>query len=89
LDRALQVFGYLKKRDNRRVVVDSRDPIFEGGEDAFSKNYQEELSSAYPDAHEEIDRNVPDPLVDEMEITVFADTDHAHEKSLDDPLRGL
>jgi hypothetical protein len=80
LDRALLVFGYLKNRDNRRIVVDSRDPIFEGGEDAFSKNYQEELSSAYPDAAEEIDRNVPDPLVDEMEITVFADTDHAHDK---------
>jgi hypothetical protein len=80
LDRGLQVFGYLKKRNNRRIVVDSRDPIFEGGEDAFSKNYQDELRSAYPDAHEEIDRNVPHPLVDEMEITVFADTDHAHDK---------
>jgi hypothetical protein len=80
MDRALQVFGYLKRRSNRRIIVDSRDPIFEGGEDAFSKDFEKELASAYPEAAEEVDRKIPDPLVDEMEITVFVDSDHAHDK---------
>jgi hypothetical protein len=80
LERALRVFGYLKKRPNRRTCVDSRDPIFEGGEDDFRKDYQEILRSCYPDAAEEIDRDLPKPLVDEMEITVFVDSDHAHDK---------
>jgi hypothetical protein len=80
LERALRVFGYLKKRNNRRIVIDSRDPILSGGENEFEQDYVEELRSDYPDAREEIDRKLPDPLVDEMEITVFVDSDHTHDK---------
>jgi hypothetical protein len=89
LERALQVFGYLKKRSNRRIVVDSRDPIIEGGDDAFSKDFQEELKSAYPEAFEEIDRNIPNPLVDEMEITVFVGSDHTHDKVTRKSITGI
>ena len=37
LARALCVFGFLKKRPNRRYVVDSRDPILRGGKEALGK----------------------------------------------------
>jgi hypothetical protein len=70
----------VKKWSNRRIIVDSRDPIFKGGEDAFSKNFEKELATADPEAAEEVDRKIPDPLVDEMEITEFVDSDHAHDK---------
>jgi hypothetical protein len=80
LDRVLRVFGYLKKRPNRRIVVDSRDPIYRGGEDALSIDFTKELGTKYPDAVEEIDVNLPEALIDEMEITVFVDSDHAHDK---------
>ena len=40
----------------------------------------EELEKAYPDATEEVDVNVPEPVVEEMEISVFVDSDHAHDK---------
>jgi hypothetical protein len=80
LDRVLRVFGYLKKRPNRRIVVDSRDPIYKGGEDAMALDFTKELASNYPDAAEEIDVNLPEPLIDEMEITAFVDSDHAHDK---------
>ena len=80
MDRALRVFGYLKKRPNRRVVVDSRDHIYRGGGDAMDLDYTKEMASNYPDAFEEIDVNLPKALVDEMEITVFVDSDHAHDK---------
>jgi hypothetical protein len=77
---ALRTFGYLKKRHNRRVVIDSRDPIYKGGEDAMGLDFTQELGKNYPDAFEEIDVNLPKALVDEMEITVFVDSDHAHDK---------
>jgi hypothetical protein len=80
LTRVLRVFSYLKKRNNQRYVIDSRDPIFIGGEAQFEKDFTEELRSAYPDSYEEIDVNLPEALVDPMEITVFVDSDHAHDQ---------
>ena len=50
LARALRVFGFLKKRRNRRYVVDSRDPILRGGEEALGKEFTQELGALYPDA---------------------------------------
>ena len=89
LDRLLRIFGYLKKRNNRRYVVDSRNPIFHGGEDEFGRDYAKEFQGEYPDAVEEIDQGIPDPLVDEMEITVFVDSDHAHDKMTRRSITGI
>ena len=79
-ERLLKVFGYLKRRPNRRIVVDSRDPKYSGGIESISKNYMEELCDMYPDANEELDCKLPEALVDEMKITVFVDSDHAHDQ---------
>jgi hypothetical protein len=89
LERLLRVFGYLKKRPNRRIVVDSRDPIYEGGEDSLSRDFTKELGDQYPGAFEEIDANLPKPLIDEIEITVFVDSDHAHDKVSRRSITGL
>ena len=80
LDRALHVFGYLKKNPNRRIVIDSRDPIFEGSESALTKDLASEFSSVYPDAAEELDPKLPKPLIKELAITGLVDSDHAHDK---------
>ena len=80
LARALRVFGFLKKRPNRRYVVDSRDPILRGGEKALQKDFTLELGALYPDAAEEIDANLTMPLVEKISITVFVDSDHGHDK---------
>lgn len=80
LDRVLRVFGYLKKNKNRRIVVDSRDPILQGGTDALEKDYTKIFEDTYPEAAEEVDVDVPTPLIDEMEITTFVDSDHAHDR---------
>ena len=79
LNRALRVFGYLKKNKNRRIVVDSRDPIYVGGADAMNLDFTQIFHAQYPDATEEIDTNLPPPLVEEIEITAFVDSDHAHD----------
>jgi hypothetical protein len=61
LEQLLRVFGYLKKQPNLRIVVDSWEPIYKGGQDALDMDYTEELGDQYPEAHEEIDTNAPSP----------------------------
>ena len=89
LERVLKVFGYLKRRPNRRIVVDSRSPDFSGFEEDFSKDYASILGEDYPEASEEVDCNLPKPLVDELDITVFVDSDHAHDKITRRSVTGL
>jgi hypothetical protein len=80
LKQAKQVFGYLKKPPNRRIVVNSRDPTLLNCETEFEKDYVRELQEAYPNACEEVDANVPELLFDKLAITVFVNSDHAHDK---------
>ena len=42
LARALRVSGFLKKRPNRRYVVNSRDLISRGGKEALGKEFTQE-----------------------------------------------
>ena len=80
LERVLRIFGYLKRRRNRRIVIDARDPEFEGDTAEVDADPGAMLQSAYPEAREELDANLPTPVVDEMAISVFVDSDHAHDK---------
>ena len=89
LERVLRVFGYLKKYSNKRIIVDSRDPILIGGKDALKKDYREIFEEFYPEAAEEIDPNLPVPMIDELEITAFVDSDHAHDKITRRSITGL
>ena len=89
LDRALCVFGFLKKCPNRRYVVDSRNPILRGGEEALGKDFTQELGDLYPDAAEELDANIPTPLVEEISITVFFNSDHGQDKVTRRSITGL
>jgi hypothetical protein len=89
LKRVLRIFGYLKKHKNRRIIVDSRDPIIEGGRDILDKDFTKIFADFYPDASEEIDRKIPEPLIDELEITAFVDSDHAHDKVTRRSISGL
>ena len=89
LSRALHVFGFLKKRSNIRYVVDSGDPILRGGEEALGKDFTQELVALYPDAAEKLDANLPTPLVGEISITIFVDSDHGHDNVTRRSITGL
>ena len=78
-----------KKIPNRRYVVDSRDPILRGGEEALGKDFKQELCALYPDAAEELDANLPTPLVGEISITVFVNSYHGHNKVTRRSITGL
>ena len=89
--RVLHVFGYLKKKFNKRIVVDSREPIVvnNGAEGLLDIDLTEKLAEHYPDAKEEIDDKVPEPLLDELKITAYVDSDHAHDKVSRRSMTGL
>ena len=91
MDRALYVFGYLKKRPNRRYVIDSRDPriIKNGAERLVDEDLTEALKLQYPDSEEMLDPAAPEPLFDEIKITAFVDSDHAHDKLTHRSITGL
>jgi len=72
------VFGHLKKY--KRILVDSRDPIITGGDEVKAEQLATSFREECPDAVEEIDCNLPIPLVGELAITTFVDSDHAHDK---------
>jgi hypothetical protein len=49
----------------------------------------EKLAEHYPDAEEEINDKVPEPLLDELKITACVDSDHAHDKVSRRSINGL
>ena len=61
-------------------MVDSWDPIVTGGYLSCHSKLVEDLKEEYPKAVEEIDDYLPPPLFDELAITVFVDSYHAHDK---------
>ena len=91
MKRALHVFGYLKKKMNKRIIIDSRDPIIvrNGAEHLLDVDLTEKLEEFYPDSKEEIDEKVPEPLLDELKITAYVDSDHAHDKVTRRSMTGL
>ena len=60
--------------------MDARDPEFVECDDQLARDLVKELEEMYPDSKEEIDVNLPKPLVPEIALTLFVDTDHAHDK---------
>lgn len=90
-ERALYVFGYLKKKVNRRIRVDSKDPILvkNGAEGLIDEDLSARLNEQYPDAEEMIDEKLPKPLIDELTITTYVDSDHAHDKMTRRSMTGL
>ena len=89
LARALRVFGFLKKRPNKRYVVDSRDLILRGSKEALGKYFTQELGALYSDAAKELDTNLPTPLVGGISIAIFVDSDHRHDKLTRRSITGL
>ncbi len=82
IDRALYVFGYLKKYPNRRIRTDSRNPtvVVNGAEGDLEIDIFKKLMERYPDAKEQNDNKLPVPLFDELAVSAYVDSDHAHDK---------
>ena len=60
-----------------------------GGEEELGKDFTQELGDLYPDAAEELDANLPTPLVEDISITVFVNSNHGHDKVTRRSISGL
>ena len=70
-------------------MVDSRDLILRGGEEALGKDFTQKLGALYPNAAKELDANLPTSLVGGISITVFVDSDHGHDEVTRISITGL
>eukprot|EP00957_Ditylum_brightwellii_P017136 1291862-Ditylum_brightwellii.AAC.1 len=82
MERALYVFGYLKKTPNQWIRIDSRDPMIVNNraEGNFSVDLSTKLKDYYPDAKEAINDRVLKPFFDELSIMAYMDSNHALDK---------
>jgi hypothetical protein len=75
-DRALKVFEYLNKYPDKSLTVDSTDipelPVLDD-------NMVHNMKKLYPDSLEEVDPGDPKPLGREIQISVFEDSNFAHD----------
>eukprot|EP00957_Ditylum_brightwellii_P058483 4435070-Ditylum_brightwellii.AAC.1 len=80
--RALYSLGYLKKKPNRRIRVNHRDPgvVKNGAESQLEVDLLAKMREHYPEAEENIDDQLPKPFFNEFAITAYVDSDHTHNK---------
>jgi hypothetical protein len=77
LSRALRIWGYLKKYPSRSLSIKSISfPLPGETLDQDLINFTEQ----YAYAKEEIDPRFPRPMGKELDVSVFFDSDHAHDK---------
>jgi hypothetical protein len=76
LDAALHIMGYLKLKNNSRLIFDPSYPVID--EDSFQHHEREEF---YRDVSEAIPANAPPPLGKDVDLRMMVDSDHAGDKS--------
>ena len=76
--KALQrIFGYLRKWMKGKILIDNENyPITHDLKLTKNQNWTE----MYPDAEEDIPKDMPEPKGKEMKVTAFVDADHARDK---------
>ena len=84
---ARHILGYLKKYKKKGIVMDPRPPIIKAeGETLVSSK---EFTHQYNYFKEDIDPLFPTPLVKELTINIFSDSDHAHDLVTGRSITGL
>ena len=75
LEALKKVFGYLKKFQKGKIVIDSgyRD------NSSFIVKEHDNWKEFYPDANEQLPDNMPTPFGKTARITAYIDADHAHD----------
>ena len=75
MDAMKRVFGYLKKFPKGRIIIDSGYRNNSKHQTSEYENWKE----FYPDAEEQLPKNMPMPYGKKARITVYVDADHAHD----------
>ena len=85
LQRAIKILGYLKKYPKKGFYIDPREPI-------LNTEYEElvpDFGNQYADFIEDVDDKLPKPLMNELPVTIFVDSNHGHDKVTGKSITGL
>ena len=85
LKRAIKMYGYLKKYPKKGYVIDPRDPVVNIKYDAMTPDF----GSQYSDFVEEQDPKVSEPLMKELTVSIFVDSNHGHDKITGKSVTGI
>jgi hypothetical protein len=77
LSRALRIWGYLKKYPSRSIRIESEK--FPSSGEMLDNNLID-FAEQYACAKEELDPRFPKPMGEELDVSIFVDSDHAHDK---------
>ena len=74
---AKRILGYLKKFPKKGMAMDPSSLVTDDSTDKPPERF-EEFGHQHHDFKEELDPKFPEPTTRELDITIFCDTDHAH-----------
>jgi hypothetical protein len=77
MQRAIRVFGYLEQTPKKCIEINCNDLI---NLPQMEPDLHEEMKKKYPDAVEERSSGEPEMLGKALNLTVYADADHAHDQ---------
>lgn len=89
LKMAREILGYLKKFPKKGIVMDPRPPTIDISTNASDRQVYEEFTHQYKYYKEELDLYFPDPTINELDIAVFCDSDHAYDLVTGRSITGL
>jgi len=84
--RMVRLWGYLKKYPDKSIAIDARDPIYAP---EHGSELQPDFADQYSYASEEIDAMFPRAIGAELAVTIFFDSDHAHDKITGRSISGI
>lgn len=87
LECARKIFGYLRKYPSRGYIINPSPPIFDL--EYQSIELQQDFGGQYHYFKEDLDPRFPEPLLKELEINMFCDSDHGHDKVTGRSITGL
>ena len=87
LDLAKKIFGYLKKYPRRGYIINPKPP-------KIAAEYQrvelkQDFGNQYRYFTEDVDPRFPKPLLPELDINIFCDSDHGHDKVTGRSITGI
>ena len=84
---AQKIFGYLRKYPKRGYIVNPAPPKI----DIEYQNIESksDFGNQYHYFKEELDPRFPEPLIAELDINIFVDADHAHDKVTGRSITGI
>jgi hypothetical protein len=87
LEMAEDILGYLKKYPAHGYIINPKPPSIDPKNETIK--LKEDFGGQYQYFQEDLDPKFPEPLVPEMDINIFVDANHAHDKVTGRSVTGL